>query len=127
MPDYVVQRLTMALNRSRRSVNGSKILLLGLAYKRNTGDARQSPALAVAERLLSLGADVRAADPYVDEDQVDRRIARVEATIEEVAAMDAVVILTDHDAFGLDRLAPHASYLLDTRHCVSPSATVEYL
>jgi UDP-N-acetyl-D-glucosamine dehydrogenase len=127
MPDYVVQRLTVALNRDHRPVNGSRILLLGLAYKRNTGDARQSPALVVAERLLSLGADVRGADPYVDEAHVDRRIGRVEASPQEMSDADAVVILTDHDAFDLDGLAPHARYILDTRHCVASSAVVEYL
>jgi UDP-N-acetyl-D-glucosamine dehydrogenase len=127
MPDYVVQRLTMALNRGHRPLNGSRVLLLGLAYKRNTGDARQSPALVVAQRLLSLGADVRAADPYVDDAQVDARIARVEASPQEMADADAVVILTDHDAFELGRLAPHARFILDTRHCVAPSPVVEYL
>ena len=65
MPDYVVRRLVLALNRQQQAVNGSRILLLGLAYKRNTGDARESPAVVVAERLLALGAEVRAADPHV--------------------------------------------------------------
>src|SRR5438552_5464452 len=65
MPDYVVRRLSVALNRRRQPVNGARILLLGLAYKRNTSDARESPALVVADRLLALGAEVRAADAHV--------------------------------------------------------------
>ena len=65
MPDYVVRRLIEALNDRRRSVNGSRILLLGLAYKKNTGDARESPAARVAELLPGMGAEVRAADPHV--------------------------------------------------------------
>jgi len=110
----------VAFNRVHRVLNGCRVLLLGLAYKRNTGDARQSPALVVAERLLSLGADVRAADPYVDEAQVDARIARVAASPQEVSDADAVVILTDHEAFQLGLLTCHARYILDTRHCVAP-------
>src|SRR4051812_36714129 len=64
MPDYVVRRLTVGLNRRRKSVNGSRVLLLGLAYKRNTSDSRESPSLVVAERLVSLGAKVRAVDSH---------------------------------------------------------------
>jgi UDP-N-acetyl-D-glucosamine dehydrogenase len=126
MPHYVADRLTAALNRRRQSVNGSRVLLLGLAYKRNTGDARESPAVAVAERLLYLGAEVHAADPHVVEDHMDSRILRVDATTAEAAAADAVVLLTDHDAFDLPALAQASSYLLDTRHRAS-GPMVEYL
>ncbi len=119
MPDYVVRRLTVALNSQRRSVNGSRILLLGLAYKRNTSDARESPALVVAERLLALGADVRAVDPHVAMGQVDARIARVELSGEELAAADAVVVLVDHDAFDLEAVANEGRYVLDTRRCIA--------
>jgi len=127
MPDYVVQRLALALNRQRRAVNGSRVLLLGLAYKRNTSDARESPAQIVADRLLSLGAEVRAADPHVIEEQVERRIARVDATPQELSAADAVVLLADHDTFDLDAVAAHARLVLDTRRRVRPGANVEYL
>lgn len=126
MPAYVADRLTAALNCRRQSVNGSRILLLGLAYKRNTGDARESPAVAVAERLLSLGAEVRGADPYVVEGHVNPRVVRVDATPAEAAAADAVVLLTDHDAFDLPALAEASRYLLDTRHR-SAGPSVEYL
>jgi UDP-N-acetyl-D-glucosamine dehydrogenase len=64
MPHYVVQRLTLGLNSRRRSVAGSRILLLGLTYKRNTSDVRESPTLDVAQALVELGADVRIADPH---------------------------------------------------------------
>jgi UDP-N-acetyl-D-glucosamine dehydrogenase len=115
MPDYVVRRLGAALNRQRQAVNGSRILLLGLAYKRNTSDARESPALVVAERLLALGAEVHAADPHVGDGHVDARVHRVELSEEELAAADAVVLLVDHDDFDFDAVAAHASYVLDTR------------
>ena len=117
MPDYVVRRLVEALNRHRKAVNGSTVLLLGLAYKKNTGDARESPARRVAALLLDMGAEVRAADPHVVEDaSVDQRVVRVALTAEQVAAADAVVLLADHDAFDLDLVTAHAAYVLDTRH-----------
>lgn len=127
MPDFVVRRLMVAMNRSGQAVNGSRVLLLGLAYKANSGDARESPALAVAERLLGLGAAVRAADPHVVESHVDDGIVRVECCEEELAAADAVVLLTDHDAFDLDLVAARSRYVLDMRRRIPPAPTVEYL
>jgi UDP-N-acetyl-D-glucosamine dehydrogenase len=120
MPDYVVRRLVAALNQRRKAVNGSTVLLLGLAYKKNSGDARESPARRVASLLLDMGAEVRAADPHVVEDaHVDRRVIRVTVTEEQVAAADAVILLADHDAFDLALVVEHAGYVLDTRHRVT--------
>ena len=117
MPDYVVRRLIAALNEKKRAVNGSTVLLLGLAYKKNSGDARESPARRVASLLLDMGAEVRAADPHVVEDAyVDQRVVRVALTEQQVAEADAVVLLADHDAFDLDVVVRHAAYVLDTRH-----------
>jgi UDP-N-acetyl-D-glucosamine dehydrogenase len=127
MPDYVSRRLTDALNRRRLAVNGSRILLLGLSYKKNTGDARESPALAVAQRLLALGADVRAIDPFVVESHVDERVVRVDFSVEELQSADAVIVLTDHETFDMDAVADHAKYVLDTRHAVPSRESVEYL
>ena len=127
MPDYVVRRVTVALNRNRQAVNGSRVLLLGLAYKANTGDDRESPAVVVAERLVTLGADVRVADPHVIADHVHAKVERVEVTPEELAGADAVVLLTDHDAFDLDAVRTFARYVLDTRRRVAPAEHVEYL
>jgi UDP-N-acetyl-D-glucosamine dehydrogenase len=120
MPDYVARRLVAALNQRRKAVNGSTVLLLGLAYKKNSGDARESPARRVASLLLDMGAEVRAADPHVVEDaHVDRRVVRVAATADQLAAADAVILLADHDAFDLDLVVEHAGYVLDTRHRVT--------
>jgi UDP-N-acetyl-D-glucosamine dehydrogenase len=127
MPDYVVRRLMAALNRDRKALNGSTVLLLGLAYKKNTGDARESPARRVASLLLDMGAEVRAADPHVVEDShVDQRVQRVPLDAEQLAAADAVVLLADHDAFDLDLVTQHARYVLDTRHRLT-GPTVESL
>ncbi|SNY56499.1 nucleotide sugar dehydrogenase [Paractinoplanes atraurantiacus] len=127
MPDYVVRRLVAALNERRKPVNGSRVLLLGLAYKRDSGDARESPARRVAFLLLQMGAEVRAADPHVVEDtHIDPRVVRVAATAEEIALSDAVVLLADHSDFDLSLVATHATYVLDTRHCLT-GPTVEAL
>jgi UDP-N-acetyl-D-glucosamine dehydrogenase len=127
MPDYVVTRLVQRLNDVGRALKGSRILLLGLAYKQNSSDARESPAIGVAQRLLAMGAEVRAADPHVVEGPVGSRIVRVDATPEELCAADAVVLLTDHSAFDLDAVAQHAAVVIDTRHCVPAGPGVEYL
>jgi UDP-N-acetyl-D-glucosamine dehydrogenase len=127
MPDYVIRRLIAALNGRKRSVNGSTVLLLGLAYKKNTGDARESPARRVAHLLLEMGAEVRAADPHVVEDaHVDQRVIRVALSEQQIAEADAVVLLADHDAFDLDLVVRHARYVLDTRHRLT-GPTVESL
>jgi UDP-N-acetyl-D-glucosamine dehydrogenase len=126
MPDYVVKRLMVALNRRRLPLNGSRVLVLGLAYKKNSSDDRESPATVLTERLLGLGAVVHAADPHVVEGHVDPRVVRVDVTAAEVAAADAVVVLTDHDAFDYEAVAA-ARYVLDTRHRLPAAANVEHL
>jgi UDP-N-acetyl-D-glucosamine dehydrogenase len=120
MPDYVVRRLVLALNERGRPMRGSRILLLGLAYKKNTGDARESPAIRVAELLSRMGAEVRAADPLVTEPAVvDQAVARVDITPMEIASADIVVLLTDHDAFRESDVTRHARYVLDCRRVLS--------
>jgi len=118
MPDYVVRLLIASLNKIGKPVKGTRLLLLGLAYKRNTGDARESPAATVAERLVALEADVRVADPHVRDHELDRKVTRVEATEAEIAAADMVVVLTDHDAFDFDLVARVARTVFDTRNRV---------
>jgi len=115
MPDYVVHRIVLALNELQQSVKGARLLLLGIAYKKNSGDYRESPATRIAQLLVDLGADVRMADPIVDS-CVQVPGTRVEAIDEEIEAADLVIVLTDHDAFDwirIDRTAPH---VFDTRH-----------
>jgi UDP-N-acetyl-D-glucosamine dehydrogenase len=120
MPDYVARRLMLALNKRSRAVNGARILLLGLAYKKNTGDARESPAVRVAELLMAMGADVRAVDPHVAETgAVDGVVACAELTAEEISRADAVILLTDHDAFSFEDISSQASYVLDCRRVLS--------
>ncbi|MDE3205382.1 MAG: nucleotide sugar dehydrogenase [Acidobacteriota bacterium] len=115
MPEYVARRLADSLNRRCRSLNGARVLLLGLAYKRNSGDCRESPAVTLASLLLSAGAEVRAADPHVVEQVGLPGLTRVEPTADELAGADVVVLVTDHDAFDLDQIRAHSKFVFDTR------------
>ncbi len=106
---------------------GARILLLGLAWLKNTGDARESSAVRVAQLLGTMGADLRAADPHVVEGTaVDGLVTRVELTPGELADADAVLLLTDHDACDYDLVVQHASFVFDCRRKVS-GANVETL
>jgi UDP-N-acetyl-D-glucosamine dehydrogenase len=124
MPDYVVQRVVAGLNDRSLPVNGSRVLLLGLAHKRNTSDCRGAPGTVIAGKLIQLGARVRIADPLVDPDDVD--FALVDLTADELAAADVVVLVTDHDAFDYPLIDASARYVLDTRNRLTGS-TVEPL
>ena len=114
MPDYVVRRLMLGLNERGLAVRGANVLVLGMAYKRNTGDAREAPGTVIAHSLRTLGASVRVADPHISGDTL--AFPLVEATAAEVAAADAVLLVTDHDAFDYDLIRDHAVYILDTRN-----------
>ena len=128
MPDYIVERLILGLNRRRQSINGSRILVLGLSYKRDSADARVSPAIGVAERLVALGAVVHATDPHLPEDFFLGGVTRVELNVQEVKDADAVVVLTDHALFDRELVAKAARYILDTRHWLTASdGELEYL
>ena len=117
MPDYVHQRITAMLNGQRKSVNGSKILLLGLAYKKGTSDWRESPSVAVAERLADSGAEISFCDPYVPEVNVQElRHPLVPFSDTELADADLVVVLVDHAEFDGGVIAEHARLVFDTKN-----------
>ncbi|MFD7241099.1 nucleotide sugar dehydrogenase [Streptomyces massasporeus] len=129
-PDYVVRRLQDALSRRfRRSVHGARILALGAAYKPGTSDARQSPAVEVIDRLRQMGADVTVVDPYLPVTGGGCREIPFEATAADVTVgdFDAVVLLTPHGEFDLDRLAAEAAYVLDTRGVMTAASHIERL
>ena len=117
MPDYVHDRVTSMLNRERKAVNGSRVLLLGLAYKKATSDWRESPSVHVAARLKASGADVRFCDPYIPE--VNAQLLNdplVAFSPEELAAADVVIVLVDHPEFDPATIAEHASLVFDTKN-----------
>jgi UDP-N-acetyl-D-glucosamine dehydrogenase len=119
MPDYVVSKLAAALNQRKKSVNGSRILVLGIAYKKNVDDMRESPSVFIMERLRDLGADVQYSDSHVPvfpkmrEHHFD--LSSVELTAETVASFDAVLIATDHDSVDYEMLKMNAQLVVDSR------------
>ena len=115
MPDYVVQRANAGLNKRKQSINGSRILLIGLAYKRGTGDSRESPAMRVAEILHDLGADLTAVDPYVEPHRLPAYLTLVDLTPEAALGADAIIILTEHDGLDYQLIKDAPGYVLDTR------------
>jgi UDP-N-acetyl-D-mannosaminuronic acid dehydrogenase/UDP-N-acetyl-D-glucosamine dehydrogenase len=119
MPAYVVRRLVESLNARSRPVRGQRILLLGLAYKRNTGDTRETPSRPIGTRLVELGAQVVAADPHVDGALLPSGVEKVDLTADELRRADVAVLLADHDAFDLDLIAREASFVFDTRNRLS--------
>ncbi|WP_136037178.1 nucleotide sugar dehydrogenase [Microbacterium sp. K35] len=120
MPAYVVQRVIELLNADRKALNGSTVLLAGVAYKKNSGDSRESPALRIIQLLADFGATVLAADPHVVEAQWPRTAERRELTAETVAEADLVILVTDHDRFDFELLERQAEAgavtVFDTRN-----------
>lgn len=109
MPEYVVERVIRRLNTDGFAVKGSSLLVVGLAYKPNVGDLRESPAVAVYRKLTELGAEVLYHDPYVPEFE-----GRVSEPLTVAQTVRGVIVLTDHDGLHWDVLT-HAPWVLDTR------------
>jgi UDP-N-acetyl-D-glucosamine dehydrogenase len=117
MPRFVVDKIREALNGRRKAVNGSTVLLLGVAYKRDIEDVRESPALDVMRLLLGGGANVTYHDPFVPILREDgTEMTSVELTDEALGQADAVVILTDHTDFDYGRVVEKSQVLIDARH-----------
>ena len=120
MPIHVVRRISDILNEDRIAVNGSRILLLGAAYKSNVSDMRESPAIEVAEGLLHKGARLDYHDPHVPEFHVGGHVLKsVDLSDEALESADLVVIVTDHDAVDYDRVATKAQRIFDTRNATA--------
>lgn len=119
MPQYVVDKTVRALNEAGKALKGAKVLALGIAYKRDVDDMRESPSVFVMERLRDWGADVQYSDPNVPvfpemrEHEFD--LSSVDLTPETLAGFDAVILLTDHTDFDYDMIREHAPILVDTR------------
>ncbi|GAA1358220.1 nucleotide sugar dehydrogenase [Streptomyces beijiangensis] len=117
MPEYVVRRVAEGLRKELgMELAGARVLVLGLAYKRNTGDVRESPAVEVAGLLKERGARVRAVEPYAEPFLLPRDLLCVELTEDEVREADAVVVATDHDVFDYAMVERCASYVFDARN-----------
>ncbi|RYE68418.1 MAG: nucleotide sugar dehydrogenase, partial [Rhizobiaceae bacterium] len=124
MPRYVVDRLAEALDRMLgKALSRSRVLILGLAYKKNVPDIRESPSLRLMELLLERGADVAYHDPYVSEVPRTREyghlMGRKSVPLDQLGDFDAVVIATDHDSFDYQAIADGAPLVVDTRNAMA--------
>ncbi len=119
MPRYVVERVTEALNQVKKPLNGSRVLLLGMSYKPDVDDVRESPAFDIAQILLQRGADIEYHDPYVGQVRIeDLTLSSVELSAECLAAADAVVVTTDHGVVDYGFVTEHASIIVDPRNAI---------
>lgn len=117
MPAFVVEKVAHALNIERKAVNGSNILVLGVAYKRDIDDVRESPALDVIRLLQAQGADVSFFDPHIERVRFDGRVLeRTDLTAECLKAVDSVVIVTDHSNVDYQFVIDHAALVVDSRN-----------
>jgi UDP-N-acetyl-D-glucosamine dehydrogenase len=116
MPSYVARRAQDALNEDSKAMRGSKVLMLGVTYKRDIADQRESPAIPLAQALLSSGADLRFHDPAVEEWRVDgavlKRVDDLETSVREA---DLVILVQDHTAYDVDALVAQSQRFFDTK------------
>lgn len=121
MPSYVLKKIVMGLNSHKKSLNGSRVLVLGAAYKENVDDMRESPSLVLMDKLQRHGAEVEYSDPHVPvipkmrEHSYSFHQKHTELTPAVVAGFDAVVLSTAHKAFDYEMIQKHAKILIDTR------------
>jgi UDP-N-acetyl-D-glucosamine dehydrogenase len=124
MPEFVVEKVVRALNDDRKAVNGSRILVLGVAYKPNVKDVRESPALDIIALLHAMGAEVAYHDPHVpDLDEGELKLTSVELTSPELQRADCVVIVTNHKSLDIPMVLGHSNVVVDTRNAIRDGAT----
>jgi len=127
MPEHVVQLVSDGLNDERKAMKGSNVLVLGVAYKKDVNDVRESPALSIIDRLRAKGANVRYHDPFVSEVRFDdahtdvsgEPLESVPLTDEELRAADCVIIVTDHSEIDYKRVCSLAPLIVDTRNALN--------
>ncbi len=116
MPRYVVSIVADALNKQKKTINGSKILLLGVAFKKDIDDPRNSPSEAIMEMLIDHGADFSYNDPYIPSVVVKGRVfSSTPLTKESLSSSDCVVIAVDHSAYDIKEIVEHSQLIVDTR------------
>ena len=117
MPEFVMDKLTLALNNIGKPIKGSKILILGVAYKKDVSDLRESPALDVMNLLIKRGAKVSYNDPYIPEIQEGgHHLKSVKLSPQVISAADCVIIITNHTCFDYKKICDSASLVFDTRN-----------
>jgi UDP-N-acetyl-D-glucosamine dehydrogenase len=127
MPDHVIDLVTRGLNNQRKAVNGSKVVILGVAYKKDIDDMRESPALGIIEKLQALGAEVAFCDPHVNEvhfEDSGKIMHGVPLTEDLFKQADCAVIVTDHRAVDYQWVVERAKLVVDTRNATRPLGAV---
>jgi hypothetical protein len=127
MPEYVCDRVAWALNERQRSVKGSRVLVLGVSYKRDVDDVRESPALDILKILESRGARVGYNDPHVPELQLNGTTLRSEELMAGVRSADVTVIVTDHTCYPYAEIVQNANVVVDTRNATKGIASEKIL
>tara|TARA_B100001964_G_scaffold237508_1_gene301174 strand:+ start:715 stop:1380 length:666 start_codon:yes stop_codon:yes gene_type:complete len=119
MPSWVVSKVADTLNNLGKSISKSKILVLGVAYKKNVGDLRESPAIEIIETLIKKGANIEYSDPFVTDLKAIKNsnfnTNSIDLTEQSIANKDVVIITTDHDQFDLEFVQQNALKIIDTR------------
>jgi UDP-N-acetyl-D-glucosamine dehydrogenase len=119
MPHFVADKVQNALNDQRKALKGSRVHLLGVAYKRDVDDVRESPALDIAHLLLTRGAELSYSDPFVPRVAVDRNeLESIPLDASTLGSADCVVIVTDHSAFDWATVVEHSALIVDTRNAL---------
>ena len=119
MPEFVVDKTARILNEFGKSIRGSKIVVLGAAYKANLADWRESPAIEVMKLMADRGADICYNDPYVPEfSEYGLSLKSLPLTEELLTSSDVVVVLTNHKDFNYDWILQHAPHVFDTRNAL---------
>jgi len=121
MPDYVVQRTMTILNAAKKPLNGANVLLVGLSYKKNTGDIREAPSLRLVQLLGEYGAIVHGVDDHVEAHRWPAGVSRVALSEESLGQMDVVILVTDHDDFDLSVLECGSTPILDAKNKLTGS------
>ena len=117
MPHHVVELISAGLNKSQMPINGSKILIIGTAYKKNINDLRESPALDIIQLLNELNAKIDYFDPFIPEINMNKKIIKcIDLTSENISKFDICVIITDHDEIDYDLIFRKSNLILDTRN-----------
>ncbi|GBF48796.1 UDP glucose 6-dehydrogenase [Leptospira ryugenii] len=116
MPNYVIEKIIYGLNKSEKSLKKSKIIVIGVAYKKNIDDLRESPSLFVIQKLLELGAEVFYHDPYISEfNEHGIQLKNSDLSTQLIDESDCVVVITDHDSIDYNLLLERSKLIIDTR------------
>ena len=128
MPAYVVEKTINALNEVGKPLKGSKVLVLGIAYKKNVDDTRESPSVVLMELLEAKGAEIAYSDPFFPNFPIMRKhsfeLSSIELSVESLSSFDVVILATDHDAFDYELIRSQSRLVVDARGRFRPNSSI---